>query len=342
MRRIIMLVAVSFAAGPLAASWGGFREADTTASASGPAVVSAQAPSPALLVLLRTERALAIVDPTTRKVVGRAPTGDDPHGVAASPDGKLAFTANYGGNSISVIDLATRKEIRRVELPAGRPHDMVFAGGKVYFTAEGYKAIGRLDPATLAVDWWMGTGQDSTHMIVANRDATKIFTANRASNTVSVIESSGTGPAWSVTTIPVGRSAEGIDLAPNGREIWTANRDGGGVSIIDAVAKKVIQTLDVKTTNGNRVRVTPDGRYVLVADESGNTLLILDAASRKEIKRLKLLPDVILITPDGSRAYTTISPENHVVEIDLKTLEVSGRIDTGTSPDAMAWIEGRP
>ena len=302
------------------------------------ALVGAQAPSPALLVLLRTERAVAIVDPATRKVVGRAPTGEDPHGIAASPDGRLAFTANYGGSSISIIDLATRKELRRVEMPGSRPHDMVFAGGKVYFTAEGFRAIGRLDPATSAVDWWMGTGQDSTHMIVANRNATGIFTANRASNTVSFIEASGAAPQWSVTTIPMGRSAEGIELSPNGREIWTANRNGGGVSIIDVVAKKIVQHLDVKTTNGNRIRLTPDGRHALVADESGSALVILDAMARKEIKRLKLLPDVILVTPDGSRAYTTISPENRVAVIDLKTLEVAGSIDTGTAPDAMAWI----
>ena len=302
-------------------------------------LAGAQTPSPALLVLLRTERAVAIVDPATRKIVGRAPTGNDPHGIAASPDGKFAFTANYGGSSISIIDLATRKELRRVEMPGSRPHDMVFAGGKVYFTAEGYKAIGRLDPATQGVDWWMGTGQDSTHMIVASRDGTKIFTANRASNTVSIIEASGAGPQWNVTTIPMlGHSAEGIELSPNGREIWTANRNGGGVSIIDVASKKIVQHLDVKTTNGNRIRLTPDGRHALVADENGNAMVILDAPGRKEIKRLKLLPDVILMTPDGSRAYTTISPENHVAEINLKTLEVSGRIDTGTPPDAMAWI----
>ena len=41
----------------------------------------AQTPSPALLVLEKEDSALAIVDPQTLKVVGRVPSGPDPHEV---------------------------------------------------------------------------------------------------------------------------------------------------------------------------------------------------------------------------------------------------------------------
>ena len=58
----------------------------------------AQTPSPALLVLNK-EGTLAIVDPSTRKVMGRVPTRDSPHEVIASNDGKLAFASNYGGST---------------------------------------------------------------------------------------------------------------------------------------------------------------------------------------------------------------------------------------------------
>src|ERR1017187_5575874 len=96
---------------------------------------AAQTPSPALLVLNK-EGSLAIVDPATRKVVGRVPTGESPHEVVASSDGKLAFASNYGdatpGNSISVIDLAARKE-RRLDLgPLRRPDRPWVAGGELY------------------------------------------------------------------------------------------------------------------------------------------------------------------------------------------------------------------
>src|SRR5436853_7426290 len=68
-----------------------------------------------LLVLSKPQAKPLIVDPVARKVIAEVPTGTGPHEVTASEDGKLAFVSNYGnetpGNSISVIDLAARKEL---------------------------------------------------------------------------------------------------------------------------------------------------------------------------------------------------------------------------------------
>jgi len=70
---------------------------------------AAELPRPLLLVLNKPEGKLLLVDPATKKVVGEVATGNGPHEVTVSADGKLAFVANYGdqtpGESISVIDL---------------------------------------------------------------------------------------------------------------------------------------------------------------------------------------------------------------------------------------------
>ncbi|HYO90806.1 MAG TPA: hypothetical protein VEQ40_04190, partial [Pyrinomonadaceae bacterium] len=95
-----------------------------------------------LLILNKIENTLAIVDPVSLKVLGKVPTGEGPHEVVASADGRIAYVANYGtqqkvGNSISIIDIAARREIKRLELgPLFRPHGIVLSNGKVYFTAE--------------------------------------------------------------------------------------------------------------------------------------------------------------------------------------------------------------
>src|SRR5437667_10467278 len=97
-------------------------------------VAAAQTPSAALIVLNKEEATLVIVDPGSRKVVGRVPTGEGPHEVTVSSDGKLAFVGNYGtgqapGRTISVIDLAAQKELRRVDHgPLRRPHGVFGAG----------------------------------------------------------------------------------------------------------------------------------------------------------------------------------------------------------------------
>jgi YVTN family beta-propeller protein len=307
-------------------------------------LAAAQTPSPALIVLNKQDNALAIVDPAVRKVVARIPTGEAPHEVTVSTDGKLAFVGNYGaqtpGSTISVIDLIAQKELRRVDLgPLRRPHGMFFADGKVYFTAEVNRLIGRYDPASNQIDWLFGTGQASTHMVILSKDLSQIFTSNIGSNSISAIERVSGPAGWSETVIPVGKGPEAIDLSPDGKEVWTATGGDGGVSIIDAATKKVTATLNVGAKRTNRLKFTPDGKYVLLSDSGGGALLVLDRATRKELKRLDLgrSPEGILITPDGTRAYVALEADNTVVVFDLKTLEVAARFSPGAGPDGMAW-----
>ena len=149
-------------------------------------------PHAALLVLSKGNHTLAIVDPSTLQVVAKAPVGPDPHEVIASSDGKLAYVSNYGGgayNTLAVIDLVNQKALPSIDLgPLRGPHGLDFVGQKVWFTAEGAKAIGRFDPVTHKVDWILGTGQNRTHMIWVSEDQKRIFTTNVSSGTVSVVE----------------------------------------------------------------------------------------------------------------------------------------------------------
>src|SRR5262244_691111 len=158
----------------------------------------ADRPRPLLIVLSKPQAKAQLVDPATRKVIAEIATGSGPHEVTVSADGKLAFVANYGdqtpGESLSVIDLEARKELRRVNLGAmRRPHGIAENKGKIYFTVEANKAIARYDPAADRLDWLMGTGQDLTHMLVINQEQNKIYTANIASDSVGVMEPLGTG-----------------------------------------------------------------------------------------------------------------------------------------------------
>lgn len=309
-------------------------------------VTAAQTPRPALLVLDKGAAEMVVVDPATLQVVGRAPTGEGPHEVAVTADGKWAVVANYGaqtpGSSLSFIDLATMKEMR-VHLGAlRRPHGIQQAGGKIWFTVEGNKAAARFDFSSGGVDWLIGTGQDTTHMLVVNADQSKVYTANIASASVTAIERAQ-GPGlggWRVTQIPVGKGPEGIDLSPGGKELWVAHSQDGGISVIDTASNKVTATIAAGTKRSNRLKFTPDGKRVLVSDLEAGEVLVIDAAGRKVEQRIKLdgVPVGILITPDGARAFIARQQAGVVSVLDLKTLRVTGEIKPGAAPDGMAWL----
>ncbi len=307
-------------------------------------IVIGQTVKPVLVVLNKADANLAIIDPANMKLVGKVPTGDSPHEVVLSADGKTAFVANYGaqtpGSSLSVIDIATLKEIRRVDLtPLLRPHGLqVIGGGKLYFTAETNRIIARYDPAANKVDWMMGTGQNGSHMIAGSADQKKFYTANIGSDRVTSFEFQNVPPAASkIIHIPVGKQPEAIDLSPDGKEVWIGLNVEGMVEIVDTAAYKSKEKINI---NGRpyRVKFTPDGKFVVCTMIPTKELLIIDAATRKEIKRIKLesTPLGIAFSADGKTAFVSAGQPDVVLKVNLETGEVTGRVETGKVPDGIA------
>jgi DNA-binding beta-propeller fold protein YncE len=306
------------------------------------------AQSPSLLVLSKGNHTLSIVDPVSLKVLGTTPSGEDPHEVEASPDGKFAYISNYGGGSlhtITVADLKARKSGGVIDLGALRgPHGLMYAGDKLWFTAEGARAIGSYDPTSKKIDWILGTGQGRTHMIWVSHDLAKVVTSNVSSATMTIIDKTtggrGPQPDWNETVVPVGRGAEGFDVAPGERELWAANAQDGTISIVDLLVKKVAAVVNANVGGANRLKFTPDGRRVLVSTLSGPDVIVFDADSHSEIKRIKVGMGAagIQMRPDGAVAYVACTPDSYVAIIDLKSLTVVGHIDAGKNPDGMAWV----
>jgi YVTN family beta-propeller protein len=300
-----------------------------------------------LVVLNKTDNTLVTIDPASGKILGTVATGEGPHEVTVSADGRTAFVGNYGaqtpGSTISVIDLAGMKEVRRVDIaPLRRPHGMWFAEGKVYFTAEVNRLVARIDSASFQTDWLLGTGQAGTHMVWVSPDASRMYTCNIGSDSMSILERPQNPAApWNVTTIPVGRGPEGFDVLPDGRELWAAHSRDGGVSIIDLAQKKVAATIDIQTKRSNRLKFTPDGRLALVSDLDSGELVVIDVPTRKVTKKVPLgrMVEGILVQPDGARAYVAVTGDNQIAVVDLKTLEVATRLQPGGGPDGMAWLK---
>jgi YVTN family beta-propeller protein len=312
-------------------------------------------PSHTLLALSKGDHILAIIDPVSLKVIAKVPVGSDPHEVIASADGKTAYVTIYGGGSLhelNVIDLVAQKALPTIDTrPMMGPHGITYVGGKVWFTAEGTKTVGRYDPATGKCDWVMGKGQDRTHMIYVTNDEKEVYTTNVASGTVSILADSlikqnafpnGFTPPphkdWIQTLIPVSKGSEGFDVSPDGKELWTAAADDGTIAIIDLAAKKLKTTIDAKALGANRLKFTPDGKRVLVTSLRTGDLFIYDAATHQEIKRLSTGHGAagILVDDDGSRAFIGCTGDNYVAVVGLKTLEVTGHIDVAGA-DGLAW-----
>lgn len=331
----------------------------------------AAAGNESLLVLSKRDQTLSIVDPSTLKVTAKIPVGADPHEVIASSDGRYAYVSDYGGgayNTLSVADLVDAKALPAIDLgPLRGPHGLAYVGDETWFTAEAAKVIGRYNPQTQKVDWILGTGQNRTHMIWVSPDQKRIYTTNIGSGTVSIIQKvdasqmrppgppPGAGPSnrppgppagrrwgppggdWNETVVEVGQGSEGFDVSPDGKQLWAADSQDGTVSVIDLQSKQRIAKFDAGTQGANRLKFTPDGKLVFISSLRGG-ITVLDALTHRQIKRFETQDcEGILVQPDGSRVYVSITGANYVTVIDPHRLEITGRIDAGGQPDGLAW-----
>jgi YVTN family beta-propeller protein len=315
-----------------------------------------------LLVLNKSDATLDLVDAETGRRFHTSPTGNGPHEVAVSPDGKLAVVCDYGeqvpGRTLTVLDLDAREVVRTIDLGEyRRPHGIEFEdAGHVIVPVEQAKAILRVDVAAGAVLAAFPTEQDASHMVVVEPVLRRAFVANIASGSVTAID---LAEGVLLKQIPTGAGAEGIALTPDGKEVWVGNRAADTLSVIDARSLEVLAELPCAAFP-IRVEITPDGRRALVSNANSGEVVAFDVATRAVLARVPMkveavatedrvfqqfgaspVPVGIQIDPKGRRAYVACTNADLVTEIDLATWTVVRRIATGRQPDGMAWVARR-
>jgi YVTN family beta-propeller protein len=307
---------------------------------------AASTPANALLVLAKTDNTLAIVDPATMKVVARMPSGPDPHEVVASADGKFAYVSNYGGgtyNTITVIDLVAQKTLTPIDLgPLRGPHGLMFAGGKLWFTAEAAKVIGSYDPAAQKIDLVIGTGQNRTHMIFVSDDLKRIVTSNVSSATMTIIEKRagggrGPGPGGPGGPPPGGAPPGGAGAGgpggpggPGGRGPVGPGGPGGRGG--GPPGGDWDETVVPVGRGAEGFDVSPDGKEIWAANAQDGTVSIVDVDSRKVTQTLNA--DVasanrLKFTPDGKLVLVSTLGGPDLSILDAATRKVIKRVNIG-------------
>lgn len=292
---------------------------------------------PLLLVANKAVDTVSFINLKTREVVGTATTGRHPHELAVTPDGRTAFVANYGaGDSISVIDVQARKELRKIPLGRYRdPHGLQVSrdGSMIYVTCEASRAVIVIDVTRGEIIRALDTGRELSHMLILTPDETKLYAADLRGGSATAIDLE-TGKI--LAQIPTGKGCEGIDVTPDGREVWTSNKEVDTLSIIDVATNRVTATLPARG-RPIRVKITPDGQRALVSCTSLDQLAVIDVKTRQEIQRIPVgrAPIGLVIEPEGRRAYVAETEEDRVRIIDLATLAPIGQIAVGREPDGM-------
>ena len=314
--------------------------------------LAAAAQQPRLLVAEKGQHSLAIIDPASGKLLASVPeSGVTGHEVIASADGRLAFVPIYGnsgvgkpgtdGNSIDVIDIATRKVVHTIPFDHGvRPHCPLMGpkDGLLYVTTELDQTITLIDPKTFKILATIPTGQPQSHMLVLSHNGLRGYTANVGPGTVSVLDI----PNRKVLKIiPISSNTQRIAISPDDHWVFTADQTKPQLAVIDTTTNSVAKWVPLEGI-AYGTAPTPDGRFLLVTLPDQNKIAVVDLKSMQVVRSIPTgeYPQEIVARPNGKTAYVSCEHSNQVAEINLDNWTQTRLIGTGKATDGLALAAG--
>lgn len=318
-------------------------------------------PTGTVVVSNMNDNTAMIVDPAAGRVVATLPTGEGPHEVAVSRDGKWAVVSNYGvrgrpGSSLTVIDITSRRVVRTIDLaPHQRPHGMAFFPGDsvLAVTSEASKAVLLVDLRTDKVNGTLPTTARASHMLGMSRSGDRIVTANIADSTVSVFNPAHAGD---LRLIHVAAQPEGIALSPDGTTVWAGSNRDSVVVIADARRAQPIDTLRGFGLP-YRLAFSPNGALVVITDPVHANVRVFDASTHRErfsiaIPRDSLVataevpgspsPEGVAVSSDSRWAFVTLQGRNRLATIDLTRGVIISLIPIGNWSDGVGYSRLAP
>jgi YVTN family beta-propeller protein len=310
------------------------------------------ASAPSLVIVEKASGKVGFYD-SAGKVIAEVPVGRHPHEMTFSADGRFLFTTDNGvmvmtskdtgENTVSIVDVAKRTKAGVVDLGAHRrPHGIDFdpATGHVLVTTELPSALLVIDPSSRTVIDTYDVQGKAPHMVRLARDHRTAWVTCTDTSNISIIDL----PSRKVVTLPTGARPQGLVFSPDGKLVYVANSDGHTVTVIDAVAKKLIGEMAVGGGHSGPVRVaiSTDGNTAISALQLDHAISFSNTVTRKEEKVVPLpgSPVSMTLSADGQLAYCSVQDQDTVFVISIAERKIlrSFKTPEHSGPDPVSPI----
>jgi YVTN family beta-propeller protein len=311
-----------------------------------------------LYILNKLSSSITVFDLFEGKELVEFPMEIEPHEATILSDQNMLVVTNYGkpdvnGKSISVISTKTNEIVKTIDLEGSlKPHGIfAFPGsGKVGLITDLSNELLVVDIETGIVEKKIPTNQEMSHLLVLHPNKPLAYVTNVNSNSVSVVDLTLDKV---IKTIPCGLGTEGIDITPDGSEIWVTNNDENTIDIISTDNYQITHTLKTGR-DPSRLKFSVNGRHCLVTNAGDGTVIVYNQDSKTQLKTIsipgkqgileKILyhsprPVGILMHPNGLYAFVANSNADQIEVINMQTFDIISTIGAGNIPDGLALVE---
>ena len=222
------------------------------------------------------------IDTTTHRAVGRVAVGRHPAHIALTPDGRFAWVANRGDNTVSVIDTSARREVATVAVGTYPYGIRVRPGGReVYVANLSGGTVSIVDVERRAEVAQIPAGKEPAD-VAFTHDGRLALVALREEGRVAIIDADERKVVGRVEVGPVPIKVVtdlGSALVTNH---GTRDTPRGRVTVVDLATLTVSGTVDVGL-GAHGIALGDDGRFAYVTNAHASSLSVIDVTKRKVI-----------------------------------------------------------
>ena len=206
-----------------------------------------------------------------------------------------AYVPNEGSGTLTVIDTSTDREAPGSPIPKEGTIGTKLRGVALDLSGKTLFAVDAVRNVVLAIDTASGTVKKTFPNIV---------------------------------------SAEGIQLAPNGKMVTACAEHSNEAVFIDVAALTEAFRVRIQGKNPEHCVYSPNGNWLLTSNEESQSLDVIDVAARKSVTTVKTAgaPRGMGFLPDGSALYVADETSGNVDVVNAATWQIVKSIPIGLRP----------
>jgi YVTN family beta-propeller protein len=280
---------------------------------------------------------VTVIDPSTYTVMWSYETGSNPQHVVPGYDMQTLYVTNDLGNSLTPISPLSGR-------PAGPnisvddPYNMYFTpdGRYAIVVAEARQELDFRDPHTFILEHRVKldcAGVD--HVDFAASGAYAIATCEFAGRLVRI--DLHTLTVVDYLNLP-GSAPQDIKLDPAGRTFYVADKNHGGVWLINAATFRTVGFLPTGP-DAHGLYPSRDARQLYVTNRGNGSVTVISFATQKIVTTWRIpgggSPDMGGLSPDGSMLWLSGRYNNVVYAISTATGHLIAEIPVGSQPHGL-------
>ena len=304
---------------------------------------------------------MAIIDRATGRVLHHVPTGgEQPTGVAVTPNGTIAVVTNSLSGSLAFVDL---KSLKTETVPMrGVPWDVVLSpdGRTAYVSVSQLDRVAVVDVATHKVVGTIPTGRRPRALAITPDGAT-VVAANMTAGSVSYLDTASRTQTAQGPTPAV--NLRGVAVFPDGREVFVVGQRAQNERPTETAIGIWSNQAFIQVPNGPRntlqnlwldlmgkdvadpdsVVLNAQRTEAFITCSGGNSLNVvpLGDGDTRTVQNVGVHPRGLAFSPDGKELWVANMLGNDLAVLNPRTLQIMRRVSLGPTTHKDPHMAGR-